>query len=512
MIDRVGQQFGNYRLTRLLGRGGFADVYLSQHLRLNMQVAIKVLHTQLNDDDVETFYHEAQIIASLIHPHIVRLLDFDVQDGIPFLVLDYASNDSLRRRHPKGVLVPLPLVVSYVNQVAAALQYAHDQKIIHRDVKPENILVGRQNEILLSDFGLAIIEQSSSLQGIQNIAGTIAYMSPEQIQGHPRLASDQYSLGAVVYEWLCGERLFHGSLAEMTVKHTMVPPRPMREKVPTIMPEVEQVVLMALAKDPKQRFDSVQDFAAALEQGSRVGQPTVSVPSIIASSQPLQPPTTVSSEVEPSQVAVNAVLADVSAQSNETIISPDQAIPPLVPASPGSEFSQVETIASSNETIALSDREKLSPVVVTPSKQALQPSSSLKIQRELEAFHQGISRRNVLVGLGLTGLAAVGGGIAWLVSSRKLVSPSVPDHTFTPLYVYHGHVGPIRTVMWSSDGRRIASGSEDGTVQVWDATNGGNVYTYHGHSSTVYAVAWSPDSKRIASGRGDETVQVWQAV
>ncbi len=197
MTDRVGQQLGSYRLMRLLGRGGFAEVYLGQHLRLNMQTAIKVLHTQLADAaDIQNFHREAETIASLVHPHIVRVLDFDVKDGVPFLVMDYAPNGSLRRQHPKGVSLPLPTIVSYVKQVADALQYAHEHKLIHRDVKPENMLLGRYNDVLLSDFGTAIIAQSSRYQGTQDMVGTIAYMAPEQIQAHPRPASDQYALAS----------------------------------------------------------------------------------------------------------------------------------------------------------------------------------------------------------------------------------------------------------------------------------------------------------------------------
>src|SRR5947209_19744231 len=148
MKDLVGQQFGNYHLTRLLGKGGFAEVYLGQHVRLNMRAAIKVLHTHLADEDIEEFQREAQIIASLVHPHIVRVLDFDVKDGKPFLVMDYAPNGSLRERHPRGTPLPLALVISYVRQVASALQYAHDRHLIHRDIKPENLLLGSQGEVL----------------------------------------------------------------------------------------------------------------------------------------------------------------------------------------------------------------------------------------------------------------------------------------------------------------------------------------------------------------------------
>ena len=141
--------------------------------------------------------------------------DFDVQEGIPFLVIDYAPDGSLRQRYPKGGLAPLPIIISSVKQVADALHYAHEQKFIHRDVKPENMLLGRRQEVLLSDFGIATIAHStSSLNvGAEGTSGTLAYMAPEQIEGHPRPASDQYALGVVVYEWLCGERPLRGQPA-----------------------------------------------------------------------------------------------------------------------------------------------------------------------------------------------------------------------------------------------------------------------------------------------------------
>jgi predicted ATPase/DNA-binding CsgD family transcriptional regulator/tRNA A-37 threonylcarbamoyl transferase component Bud32 len=270
MVDRVGQQLGNYRLVSLLGQGGYAEVYLGQHVRFKQQAAIKVLHAHLSSQEIEHFQQEAETIATLAHPSIVRVFDFDVQDGIPFLVMDYAPNGSLRQRYPKGKLVPLSVIVSCVKQVAAALQYAHDKKFIHRDVKPENMLIGQLQEVLLSDFGIATIAHSSSSlsTGAEGTSGTLAYMAPEQIEGHPRAASDQYALGVVVYEWLCGERPFEGSVSELIAQHVSMPPLPLRERVPAIPAEVEQVVLRALAKDPKLRFASVQDFVLALEVAS----------------------------------------------------------------------------------------------------------------------------------------------------------------------------------------------------------------------------------------------------
>src|SRR5579859_5469212 len=269
-IDRLGQQLGSYRLITHLGRGGFADVYLGQHLRLGTQAALKILNTHIPQEDTQSFQQEAQTIAGLMHPHIVRVLDFDVQQGVPFLVMDYASSGSLRRLHPKGQVLPLTTIVSYVRQIADALQCAHDRKLIHRDVKPENMLVGRQQEVLLSDFGIATIAHNTSSQSVEAMAGTVPYMAPEQVEGKPRVASDQYALAITVYEWLCGERPFNGTATEIAMQHALTPPPPLHKKLPTLPPGVEEAVMKALAKDPKERFANVQAFATALEQASQV--------------------------------------------------------------------------------------------------------------------------------------------------------------------------------------------------------------------------------------------------
>jgi len=288
MADRVGQQLGHYRLVRLLGRGGFAEVYLGEHLRLETQVAVKILHTSLEDDDVEGFLREAQIVAHLKHPFIVRVFDFDVENHTPYLVMDYLSNGNVRRSYPKGTPLPLETIVSYAKQVASALQYAHDQKLIHRDIKPENLLLDQDNTIVLSDFGIALMAQSSRYQSTQEVAGTAAYMAPEQFQGHPQRASDQYALGVVVYEWLTGDHPFHGSFTEIASQHIFVPPPPLRERVPKISPDIEKVVLTALEKDPHRRFGSVRAFTTALEHACQPVQP---------SSTTSQPPPSLASEL-----------------------------------------------------------------------------------------------------------------------------------------------------------------------------------------------------------------------
>src|SRR5215470_4983346 len=266
--NREGQQLGNYRLLRLLGRGGFAEVYLGEHVYLKRRAALKVLHTSLEDEDIDPFLTEAQLLARLNHPHIVRVHDFAVEQGTPFLAMDYALHGTLRQRHPRGSCLSLAATVTYVKQVAAALQYAHTYKVIHRDVKPENMLSGANQEVLLSDFGISVFTPSPERLSTQNMAGTLPYMAPEQIRGKPGFASDQYSLGIVVYEWLCGVRPFEGSLTEIMVQHLTMPPPALREQDPSLPEAVEGVVLTALAKEPRERYGSVELFAQALEQAS----------------------------------------------------------------------------------------------------------------------------------------------------------------------------------------------------------------------------------------------------
>ncbi len=263
-MDRTGQQFGKYRLIRLLGQGGFADVYLGQHVLMGALAAIKILPNQISPAGSQMFLQEARTLVDLEHPNIVGVKDCDIQYGIPFIVMDYAPNGTLRQRHPRGTRVLLANVITYVSQIAPALQYAHNRNLVHRDVKPENMLLGRDNQVLLSDFGIAVIFSTALSKYAKDSAGTAIYMAPEQIMRKPRLASDQYSLGVVVYEWLCGEPPFSGTQIEITSQHLHAPPLPIYAQGVNIPPAVEAVVMKALAKQPEDRFPSVQDFAQAL--------------------------------------------------------------------------------------------------------------------------------------------------------------------------------------------------------------------------------------------------------
>ena len=266
MNDRVGQQFGNYRLLHLLGRGGFADVYLGEHRYLKSAAALKILRISLSEKNAQRFLEEAQTLARLRHANILRVLDFAIESGTPVLIMDYIPGGSLREHHPRGTSLPLHTTVDYIEQIATALQYAHNQGIIHRDVKPENILLDTGQRLVLSDFGLALLTSSPDWLSTQDLAGTIPYIAPEQVEGKPRFASDQYALGVLAYEWITGERPFKGTTYEVIQQHLQTPPPPLRERRPDLPTPAEQVILKALAKDWSNRYTSVTAFAHALRR------------------------------------------------------------------------------------------------------------------------------------------------------------------------------------------------------------------------------------------------------
>jgi serine/threonine protein kinase/succinate-acetate transporter protein len=385
MADRVGQQLGNYRLLQLLGYGGFAEVYLGEHVFLETQAAIKVLRTQLEGEDIEQFRKEARTIAHLIHPHIVRVLEFGVDGMMPFLIMDYAPHGSLRQRHPKGSQLPLPLVVSYVKQIAPALHYAHQQKLIHRDIKPENMLLTGSNEVLLTDFGIATVAHSQSSLKTEAYSGTPYYSAPEQIAGKALPASDQYSLGIVVYEWLTGTQPFTGDIVQLIYQHINNTPPPMREKLPAIAPDVEQVVLQTLAKDPHQRFASVVAFATALEEASQTAAAVI--PAIEAApAQKAEPLPN-----EPPVILRHATQIGVAAQADALFVPPRHNTPPAL------EIPAIERVTP--------------PTPEFPPTQLVTPESPLQRATAAASAARPAARINLVpVGFGALALTLLGFG------------------------------------------------------------------------------------------------------
>src|SRR6266700_1698489 len=395
MSGYLGHQFGNYRLIKLIGQGGFADVYLGEHIHLNTFAAIKILQMRIIGNNLEQFRNEARTIARLAHPNIIRGLDFDVEDDIPYLVMEYAPNGTLRQLHPKGFPLSPQSVVLHLHQAADALQYAHNIKLIHRDIKPENMLLGANNQVLLSDFGLVLMAHSASSRTPKEMGGTIPYMAPEQIRGKPRPASDQYALGIVGYEWLSGVRPFRGSQWEIISEHLSTPPPPLREKVPTIPSAIEEVVLQALAKDPQQRFVSVQAFATALEQASQTARQFHAASALSRFSSPVPRGT----PSHPPSV------------HSHTVAEPNQSLVPVIPTMAPSQaplssltapLSDQPPLTSSSQTFPLSP-------VTSPSRQpASYPVWPPPSQPAIINQRRGLPRSQAGLLIGLVFLLVIG--------------------------------------------------------------------------------------------------------
>jgi serine/threonine protein kinase len=552
MTDRVGQQLGNYRLIRLLGHGGFADVYLGEHIYLNTLAALKVLDTRLAEDEINLFRNEARTIARLEHPHIVRVLDFGVEDRTPFLVMSYAPNGTLRQRHPKGTHLSPEHVLPYIKQVADALQYAHNEKLIHRDVKPENMLLDRNSEILLSDFGLAMATYSSSYESPRDVSGTIAYMAPEQTRGKPRPASDQYALGIVVYEWLCGTRPFSGSYEEVAIQHVLNPPQPLHELVPAISPALEAVVLKALAKDPHQRFDCVQDFANTFEQACQGAQLSAAV------LQTAPPASQQSSSSNPASITPHLETSLSTDRSPATMIyalawSPDRrhiasgghdrlvqiwdattgttsfvyhghaAAVTAIAWSPDGNYIASASLDKTVQVWDIDAGQKISSyaghvgmvytLAWSPDGKCIASSSGGGADNALHIWNAATGQ-NILTYKGHTYWIRA---LAWSPDGKSIASGSLREVQVwnatrgKKISSYRGHEGWVRAVAWSPDGKRIASASEDKTVQIWEITKGKQFMTFRGHADWVNTLAWSPDGKRVVSASKDNVAQVWDA-
>ena len=265
--ERLGHRFANYRLIKYLRRGDCTDTYLGEHIDLHTQAAIEVLPRftpeRISDQKDRYFLAEARFLPTLSHPHIIRLLEFGIEDDCAFLVWEYGSQETVLQRH-HGPLLSLPLVVSYVKQVASALEYAQTRGFVHGAIKPGNMFLGRNDELLLGGFQDRLVRNAL---GIAGILGRPVYVPPELVPGGPPTpASDQYALAIVVYQWLSGRLPFNGPTPiELLRQHLFAPVPSVCTSMSALPPEVDTVIRTALAKEPQERFTYVQDFADALE-------------------------------------------------------------------------------------------------------------------------------------------------------------------------------------------------------------------------------------------------------
>jgi serine/threonine protein kinase len=268
MEDLVGRDIGRYRLVQRIGKGGMSSVYRAVDMERGDDVAIKLLSPHIGEDPKfrARFAREARVLAELSHPNIVPILDYGEAKGYAYLTMPFKIVGTLQAQLDNGGFLPRQ-VARIVGDIASALDYAHQRGVIHRDVKPSNILLAEDGNALLSDFGLAYVQDVSvSLTG-SVLIGTPAYMSPEQCRGEKvGLSSDQYSLGVIMFEMFTGQLPYQAETPMGVVAKHMYDPLPRPRYINPVIPEsIEQIIFKTMAKKPGDRFASVTEMNDSLQ-------------------------------------------------------------------------------------------------------------------------------------------------------------------------------------------------------------------------------------------------------
>ncbi len=311
--DRIPRQFGRYALQECLGKGGMGAVFKAHDTQLDRQVALKVPF--LNDDDEETrqrFYREARAAATLQHAYICPVFDVGEFKGVPYLTMAFIEGRSLAQALKGGQSFPPGQTALLIRKLALAMQEAHSKGVVHRDLKPANILLRPNGEPVIMDFGLARRADDKHNHGLTregDIIGTLDYMSPEQVEGDNTVVgplADQYALGLILYEMLCGKRPFEGNTASLLIQIVSKQPDKPSDIRIGVPPKLEEICLKALAKKPIDRYSDMAQFAAALADFLRNPQLPLAAAPKVAPTPAAQPNQLPASATDTTETAVTA--------------------------------------------------------------------------------------------------------------------------------------------------------------------------------------------------------------
>jgi WD40 repeat protein len=544
-------RIGRFEVRGELGSGAFGTVYRAYDPQLDREVALKVPNPGMlgGARAVERFLREARAAARLRHPHIVPVHDAGHDGSRHYIASAFIAGRTLEEISGERPL-PFRAAARVVRDLAEALAYAHGLGIVHRDVKPANILVDERGQAHLMDFGLAHLQDAAERLTYDGaVLGTPAYIAPEQAAGagrEPLPASDQYSLGVVLYELLCGEVPFSGPAPLVVSQHAHTePPRPSARnaKVPR---DLETICLKALAKEPGRRYAGCQELADDLRrwlEGEPIQARRLGSLERLARWTRRRPALTAVYVL----LALTLLLGAGVAGAVRLWQDAEQARRKTDEALAGEQEARRETVAALDreklarqETDKALDREKqarrAADAALTGEQQARQETAAA-LEREKQARQEADkalageqqARREAAAALDRLQQAQLS-YLRTVTSAHQAWQANKMSETLALLqrcpedlrhwewrYLYrlcHADLmtfrGPqYRCVVFSPDGRRLAGSAEDNTVKVWDTQTGQEIRTFKGHTGGVHSVAFSPDGRRLASAAGDPTVKVW---
>ena len=518
----IPEKIGRYQIIEELGRGGMATVYRGHDPRFKRDVAVKVLPPQFTHDPTfrARFNREAETIAALEHPAIVPVYDFGDHEGLPFLVMRLMTGGSLADKLEENGAIPIPEAIPIINRIASALDRAHNMGVIHRDLKPDNILFDQYGDAFLSDFGIArLAESNTSLTGT-GVVGTPAYMSPEQIQGEKLDGrTDIYALGIILFEMLTGRKPYQAETpAMMLVKHMTEPLPRVLDVDPNLPPACETIISKATAKNREERYQTAGEVSQTLT--TRTNTPASFSP---PPAETIVPPPENTLHQTPAQPVAAEAKSDPAPDTTDAP-TPASTPPPrrrrrwviaigilllfccgatlaiLSNVPPATQDNTLNIDSNNNENNTRSDNEGLNiNIDADDSPPEEIDNTPLEFENLAAQHHLGNSTIETLsLSSNGTTLAIAAGLDVWLHDTQSLAL----------LGKLEGHEGPIIALAWSSDSRQLATASWDATIRLWDIDTGETIGIFSGETEFT-DIAWSPDDNIIAASQWDENIQLF---